>query len=142
MKTLLFLLAIMALTTCTSSDAPAPETPTVVDEAMEIFVYNKEILEDEIMLGSLCLTTFKKTGSQENKVCELYRLTQKQATTMSRLGVKIFTELHSSGALADDNTYLEVIDIIERLTKVEIMAKKIRKEIENTSGSECIKCAI
>ena len=114
----------------------------MVDEAMEGFISNKEILEDEVMLGTVCLVLLKETGAQNNKMCETYNTIKEQAIELTDIGLDIFEELYKGGYLAEEDTFFEVIDIIERLAKVEARAKILRKEIEDMSGSKCIKCAM
>jgi len=143
MKLLWFLPMFIFLVACGEVEEQPSETTTMVNEAVEVFVVNKEMLEDEVMFGVLCLAVITETGSKRNEICDLYYLTQEQAIAMSRIGLDIFTALVDSGILAEDETsFFEVIDIIERLAKVEKAAKKLRKEIDRTSGSACIKCAV
>jgi len=143
MKLLLLLPMFIFLMACGEVEEEPSETTTMVNEALDVFVINKEMLEDEVMFGVLCLATLKDTGSKRNDMCDLYYLTQEQAIAMSAVGLDIFTALVNSGILAEsEDNFFEVIDIVERLAKVQKTAKKLRKEIDTTSGSGCIKCAM
>lgn len=143
MKLLWFLTAFIFLTACGEVEEQPSETTTLVNEALEVFVFNKEILEDEVMFGALCLVVLEETGSKKNDVCKLYRITQEQAIALSAVGLDIFQALINTGVLAEnENAFFEVIDIVERLAKVQNVAKKLRKEIDTMSGSGCIKCAM
>jgi len=137
MKTLLILVTILLFVSCGELDKDVPSNTTnMVDEAIDVFTFNKEILEDEVMFGALCLVLLTETGTQKNDICEIYNITKERAIIMSALGLEIFTGLVNGGYLIDKETYSEVIDIITRLSNVQIRAKNLRKEIEDMSGSK------
>jgi len=142
MKTLLLLPMFILLIACGNEEEPLSGSTKLVDEAVEMLIFNKEILEDEVMFGVLCLAEVTETGSKKNDMCHIYYLTQEQATKMTVVGLKIFETLYASGSMQDEGVYLEVIDIIDRLATVEIQAKALRKKIDDLSGSGCIKCAM
>lgn len=143
MKTLLFLPLIFLMVACEKPvEEVSSDTTTLVDESMEVFVTNKELLEDEVMLGVLCLITLKETGSQQNEICKGYNAVKEQAIELTAIGLDIFAALVAGGYLGEEDVFFEVVDIIERLANVEAQAKALRKEIDDMSGSKCIKCAM
>lgn len=147
MKTLLFLPLIILLTACTLEasveELQAKETKKLIDQSMEIFKYNEAMLEDEILFGEVCLMQVKKSGVTKGEACDMYYLIHDTTTKLSQEGVKLIFVLANGGLLAKDAPYfVEVLEIIERLSVHEREAGRIGTKIAEYTGTNCVKCAM
>jgi hypothetical protein len=147
MKLLLFLPLIILLTGCTpeptAEQIKAAKDKELLDVSMEAFEYNESVLEDEVVLGTMCLRHVTNSGNIKSEECDAYHVVQKSAAEATELGVDLLISLFMQGYLSPESPrYEEFITIAERLVEKETVAKAIKKTIEERTGSGCKVCSM
>jgi len=151
MKTLLILPFIFLLSACdfgqTEGEQISVERDShatlVLDQSMIAYEINVDLLESEIIFGTLCQMHLEKTGNTDDEICDAYTEAKQIAEEASQAGIVLLVELFKLGILTMEHPrYPEFEAIIERLIVLSEEVYDIDKEIRNTTGSGCIKCSM
>jgi hypothetical protein len=151
MKTLLILPFIFLLSACDFGQSEderlvaerEAHATLVLDQSMIAYEINADLLESEIIFGSLCQMHLEDTGHMDDEICDAYTEARQIAENASQAGIVLLMELFKLGILTMEHPrYPEFEAMIEHLISLSEEVYDIDKEIHNTTGAGCIKCSM